>query len=111
MFPEDFGGLDYTTTELYKDIALLTADLQYLNGIDKAKKEIEIKELVLSFNEEFNKPVIDKIIKMNTNFEKLIFNLSEKGNETINSIEQMNVYKFFRYKQFIIEKFKPVESE
>ena len=41
---------------------------------------------------------------MYQSFEELCFNLADTGRENIESIERMNVYKFYRYKEYLINK-------
>lgn len=53
------------------------------------------------------KAVTSQILDMYENFDELVFNLADNGSETIESLERMNTFKFYRYKKNLAKKLKP----
>lgn len=53
------------------------------------------------------KPVTSQILEMYEQFDELVFNLADNGSETIESLERMNTFKFYRYKKLLSKKLKP----
>ena len=52
------------------------------------------------------KPVTSQILEMYEQFDELVFNLADNGSESLESIERMNTFKFYRYKSLLSKKLK-----
>lgn len=53
------------------------------------------------------KAVTSQVLDMYESFDELCFDLSSLGSENLTSVEQMNTFKFFRYKKLLSKKMKP----
>ena len=53
------------------------------------------------------KAVTSQILDMYENFDELVFNLADNGSETLEALERMNTFKFYRYKNLLAKKLKP----
>lgn len=53
------------------------------------------------------KAVTSQILDMYEAFDELCFDLARLGSESLEAIEKMNVFKFYRYKNLLSKKLKP----
>lgn len=52
------------------------------------------------------KTVTSQVLEMYEQFDELVFNLAEAGSETIEGLERMSTFKFYRYKSLLSKKLK-----
>ncbi len=77
--------------------------------MDRAKMNLHLE----SYQEELDKltqleAVTKKIRKLHQDYEQLCFNVSKAdGTISMEELQRMTVYKFYRYKQLLIEYKKP----
>ena len=88
---------------MFKDYWINVAESTEVIGLDRARIQDSIDDIKSKLQD---KPMsyIDKIIAMYNGFDELVFNMSENGKETIESIERMDVYRFYKYKQLLSKK-------
>ena len=92
---------------MIEDLGIKKIERANKERIEKAKLDKEITEIERKIdNELMPKTVTSQILDMYENFDELVFNLSEVGSETIESLERMNTFKFYRYENLLSKKLK-----
>lgn len=108
FFPEEFSGGESAVGGIAEDLGLKKiARANELDRLKRAELDKQIKELESKLNAELMpKAVTSQILDMYERFDELCFDLAELGSESLESIERMNTFKFYRFKNLLSKKLK-----
>jgi len=94
-----------------KEIAMLTTKLTTAYGLERAKIEVQIENVIKDAYEQEKHTILQTIVLHYKHFDDLVFSMADAAKQNISEINQMNVVQFYSLKRYLQEKARQLKEK